>query len=147
MKKLLLLVSLPAALLVMPLACDGGSATPCTTDDDCPAGEICDVVSAVDDTLICQVSTEECSVNADCQIGFNLSGNNLDQNQECDSASDCPNGETCALGFDDQGYCVILGSCGGAAGAVEITADLADGGTAEVCVDAGTTCESGTCEA
>lgn len=147
MKKILALCSIPAAVLAFTVACDDGSnVVPCTTDDDC---------TGLEDTPVCDTELEQCVAgddsvceeNKDCQIGFNNSGGTLAANPSCANTAACEDGESCAKGFDGAGFCVLTGACpDGTTGAATVTVDLLDGGTGEACVDAASTCDSGTCK-
>ncbi|MBN2121651.1 hypothetical protein JW721_01155 [Candidatus Micrarchaeota archaeon] len=99
---ILILLLLGAAVLSQPgdgTDGDGGiptGGTPCTSDADCPPGEIC--IEG-----LCGVPEDECTSDFDCPSGICIDGVCED---ECASDFDCPPGEECV-----DGACVDDGSC------------------------------------
>src|SRR5262245_30788002 len=86
-----------SALLI---ACGGGE-TPCTSDEDCPAGLHCEGSACARD---CQ-SDDDCSAGVSCDVASGRCLDALDSGTTCTADTDCDDGsfcngeETCAAGL------------------------------------------------
>ena len=147
-KSLLSLATLVAAsALSMAADCAGtdSNITACTADTDCAAGEICDTTAE-------QCVTPECAEDTDCDLQDAGAGSPIADT--ADFANGCEAEDYVTIvGFDGLEYCALVDdadfSCADDLDGEEVavTAELAAGGTATVCVLADGTCDatSGSC--
>lgn len=112
--KMTFLLAIPAALLSLTVACDGGSVTDCTVDTDCT-----DTVNSVGDPTpfcdgtICIASVGECAEDIDCELRDDDSATSSDENA-CSASTDCDAGEHCVeIGGDQGGAVCTLEAVGG----------------------------------
>jgi hypothetical protein len=141
-KTVLLLSSLVMVLLTTAGNCNGSAAVPCTTNADCDATALTPSCGA---SGFCEAA-DECSDNLDCQLANPASPTTDTEN--CTADTDCGGGERCLVGTN-QNYCYGGANgdnidCAGVANTTEVTAELASGGTTQVCLASGT-CTEGSC--
>ena len=114
MKLSLALAAIPASILALSFACDGGSVTDCTVDTDCTdAQNSVGEPTPFCDGTICVADVGECAADLDCELRDDDSATSSDE-EACAASGDCDVGEHCVE---------IGGGNGGAVCAAEAVGD------------------------